>query len=334
MQFLFFIWMFFQWFLLPNPRANIFELTNEQQYKIDVNTTVSYRGIGTATTDLFLGILQSNEYQELISSEFQFESRTQGFGFDGDSCVYYHIELGNRTRKWHRKLVQQSYTIKVHDVHVDFDKIDTIYPYDTSSFLYKNYTASNPPFIETDNVYLQNISDSIWKQSQNVLEYARNCYQYVPKKFQYLNPISGFHTLDNILAKGGGDCGNLSSVYVTLLRMQGIPARHLVGFRSDNTLHVWSDFYLEGYGWIPLDVTYEQSDPEGDYFGHITFKQNGFIIHRGIGHTVSYRNGFIRVPSLQTYAYQDSYSMKTNRKIIIDREVVFEHLTGLENGRE
>ncbi len=143
----------------------------------------------------------------------------------------------------------------------------------------------------------------------------------MPKAFDYLDPISGFHPLETILVKGGGDCGNLFTVFITLLRMKGIPARHIVGFRPDNSLHVWSDFYLENYGWIPVDVTYKQSDPTGDYFGDILFKNNGFILHRGIGNLVFGRSGPVRIPSLQTFSYSDKYSMESSREVRIRREI-------------
>lgn len=313
--------MFLQSFITPVISDDFLQLTNERRFKVNVNTSVSYKGIGDVSVDLFLGILQSNEYQNVQVTNFDVEHELQEFGYAGDSCVYYDIDLGPETRKWRKELVQQSYEISVHDVKINFDLIDSIYAYDQESTLYQSFTASNPPFIDTENSRLQKVADSLWSNSNNALDYARKCYEYVPTSFQYLNPISGFHTLENILAKGGGDCGNLSSVFITLLRMKGIPSRHLVGFRPDNSLHVWADFFLEKYGWIPVDVTYKQSDPEGDYFGNITFKNNGFILHRGIGNVVKRKAGLIRIVALQTYSYSDTYSLESSREAIIRRNV-------------
>lgn len=318
---LFSIWIFLESLFNPIAADQFIQHTNERTFSVEVNTTVSYRGIGTVAVDLFLGILHSNEYQKVESANFQLEFEKQKFGSAGDSCVYYAIELGQNTRKWHKKLVQQSYSVKVHDVKANFDLIDSIYPYNKETESYNYFTASNLPFIDVENTLLLRVADSIWKESEHVLDYARKCYEYVPINYKYLDPISGFHTLDNILAKGGGDCGNLSSIFITLLRMKGIPARHLVGFRPDETLHVWADFYLENYGWVPVDVNYKQSDPSGDYFGNILFENNGFIIHRGIASVAYRKKGAVRIPSLQTYSYSETYSIENSRDVVIRRIV-------------
>ncbi|GAB5417794.1 MAG: hypothetical protein Crog4KO_24570 [Crocinitomicaceae bacterium] len=318
---LFSIWTFLHALFNPLSDDSFVQYSNERVYTIEVNTTVSYRGLGTVAVDLFLGTLQTNEYQKVLSSSIERAYEKQSFGFAGDSCVYYDIDLGPQTRRWRKELVQQSYSVTVHDIHVNFDLIDSIYPYQTNSDTYKAFTSSNLPFIDVENTELLQVSDSIWKESKNVLDYAKKCYIYVPKTYKYLDPISGFHSLDKILAKGGGDCGNLSSIYITLLRMKGIPARHLVGFRPDETLHAWADFYLENYGWVPVDVNYKQSDPEGNYFGNILFENNGFIIHRGIGYVVTRKAGPVRLASLQTVSYSDAYSVESPREVLVDRRV-------------
>ena len=101
----------------------------------------------------------------------------------------------------------------------------------------------------------------------DVLDYARRCYEYTAANYRYLNANTGLHTLSDNLKNGGGDCGNLSAIYLSLLRNKEIPARPVVCIRPDGSFHVWSEFYLEVYGWIPVDVTYKNSDMRGNYFG-------------------------------------------------------------------
>ena len=67
--------------------------------------------------------------------------------------------------------------------------------------------------------------------------------------------------------EGGGECGDFTTLVVNLLRYKGIPSRHNICLGLDGGYHVWADFYLEGYGWIPLDATYKNSNRSGDYFG-------------------------------------------------------------------
>lgn len=75
-----------------------------------------------------------------------------------------------------------------------------------------------------------------------------------------------YSTLSNIsnytLHAGHGDCGEQTLLLMTLLRMNGIPARWQSGaiFADNgyNNIHDWGQLYLAPYGWVPMDVTFGQ----------------------------------------------------------------------------
>lgn len=138
------------------------ELTNEQSFEVKISTSVFYNGIGDVNVDLFLGRLQSNEYQEARPYANQDSSQLQVYGFAEDSCYFYSIKLGKKTDSGKRTNLEQNFEIKAYDVHVNLENVDSIFPYDTASDIYKNFTKSNSPFIETENESLQKIADSIW----------------------------------------------------------------------------------------------------------------------------------------------------------------------------
>jgi len=64
-----------------------------------------------------------------------------------------------------------------------------------------------------------------------------------------------------LLQQPGGKCTDIHSVFVALCRAAGIPAREVFGIRlgkkdvQDITSwqHCWAEFYLPGYGWVPVD---------------------------------------------------------------------------------
>ena len=62
------------------------------------------------------------------------------------------------------------------------------------------------------------------------------------------------------LHAGHGDCGEQTMLLLTLMRMNGIPARWQSGWMfspgDDNDIHDWAQIYLAPYGWVPVDVTY------------------------------------------------------------------------------
>lgn len=72
-----------------------------------------------------------------------------------------------------------------------------------------------------------------------------------------------------------GYCTHFASAGVLLFRLLGVPARYVEGYRLpdglkageatevlDTCAHAWVEIYLEGYGWIPVDVTPGYSDSE------------------------------------------------------------------------
>ena len=72
----------------------------------------------------------------------------------------------------------------------------------------------------------------------------------------------GIGDVEMTLAKKGGKCADISTVFVAVARAAGVPAREVFGLRlgkkggtSDMTKghHCWSEFYLPGYGWVPVD---------------------------------------------------------------------------------
>lgn len=62
------------------------------------------------------------------------------------------------------------------------------------------------------------------------------------------------------LRAGHGDCGEQTMLLMTLMRMNGIPARWQSGWTytdgEHEDIHDWAQIYLAPYGWVPVDVTY------------------------------------------------------------------------------
>lgn len=73
------------------------------------------------------------------------------------------------------------------------------------------------------------------------------------------------------MAKGGGCCTDLHSLFIACARARGIPARLQMGYRLrepnagkevDPGYRCWAEYFLPGYGWVPTDIV-EADDPKG-----------------------------------------------------------------------
>ena len=73
---------------------------------------------------------------------------------------------------------------------------------------------------------------------------------------------------------GVGNCTDYHSYFMSLDRTLGIPARFHMGFSIPSNsggeitgYHCWSDYYIEGEGWSPVDISEADKDPSRqDYF--------------------------------------------------------------------
>jgi hypothetical protein len=79
---------------------------------------------------------------------------------------------------------------------------------------------------------------------------------------------------------------------MSLARSQGLPARFEIGFslptdKSEGPIagyHCWAWFYLDGRGWIPVDISEADKHPQMKdyYFGNLTADRMVFSIGRDL----------------------------------------------------
>lgn len=97
-----------------------------------------------------------------------------------------------------------------------------------------------------------------------VLEKAKAIYDWTCEN-TYRDPKTrgcGAGDVCALLKQPGGKCADIHSVFVALARAAGVPAREAFGIRMgkkdvvDVTTwqHCWAEFYLPGYGWVPVDA--------------------------------------------------------------------------------
>lgn len=129
-------------------------------------------------------------------------------------------------------------------------------------------TSELAPFV-TERAPHVVFTDAMRAYSKRVVGDETNPYRIAQKLFAAVDtiPWAGareYSTISNIgdytLHAGHGDCGEQTLLLITLLRLNGIPARWQSGWIfSDgtyNNIHDWGQLYLAPYGWVPMDVTF------------------------------------------------------------------------------
>jgi transglutaminase-like putative cysteine protease len=109
------------------------------------------------------------------------------------------------------------------------------------------------------------------------LDKARAIYDYVFTTMRYEKTGTGWGRGDVLYACDAkkGNCTDFHSLFIAMARSQGIPARFEIGFPIPEDkhsgeiagYHCWSDFYVDGKGWIPVDISEAWKHPDKrDYF--------------------------------------------------------------------
>ena len=112
---------------------------------------------------------------------------------------------------------------------------------------------------------------------QDPLAKARAIYDYVIATMRYDKSGAGWGNGDAIWACTAkrGNCTDFHSLFIGMMRAAGIPARFEIGFplpadQHDGAIpgyHCWAQFYVEPYGWIPVDASEAWKHPDKkDYF--------------------------------------------------------------------
>lgn len=123
---------------------------------------------------------------------------------------------------------------------------------------------------------IQALADRVVGKDTNPAIRAAKLLRYVADSADHYSkdpskPKCGIGSAGDCMTNAGGCCTDLHSLFITLARAAGIPARLQMGYRLnpknegkdyDPGYRCWVEYFLPGYGWISADVV-EADAPEG-----------------------------------------------------------------------
>jgi transglutaminase-like putative cysteine protease len=123
---------------------------------------------------------------------------------------------------------------------------------------------------------------------------GRMLYDLVNSHMRYSKEGAGWGLGDVVWActSGYGNCSDFHSLFISLSRSQGVPAKFEIGFplppeRGKGEIagyHCWAWFKPRGYDWTPVDISEANKNPQlrEYYFGNLTENRVTFSVGRDL----------------------------------------------------
>jgi len=136
-------------------------------------------------------------------------------------------------------------------------------------------------FLEPDRLVpidgrIKELADENARGKRGTVDQAQALYNYVFQTVRYDKSGTGWGRGDSLWVCDAkhGNCTDFHSLFISLARAEGIPARFEIGFPvptgTEGTIpgyHCWAEFYVKGWGWVPVDISEASKDPgKHDYF--------------------------------------------------------------------
>jgi len=136
-----------------------------------------------------------------------------------------------------------------------------------------NQYIKNEKFLE-QTAQIKRLTDKITENDELVLDKIKSIFNFISQNFKYCYPVKKRGVKNLNLNDLKGDCGEYSSLFVTMCRILKIPAKNNTGFVISPKYkkiveHGWASIYLKSYGWIDFDAQYATAEKNGakKYFG-------------------------------------------------------------------
>ena len=244
------------------------ELSYPVNVKITYENTITNNGPSTLTATTYFAVPPSLPNQEIKEITFSPDSFIMVIDNWGQQIAYYtrNIDVG--------KTSTVSYTVEATlyymRYNIDPDEVTGEIPKD----ILDRYTTDEEMYKINDPVIMGAVEEAVGDE-ENLYWKAWKIHDYIKSHLYYKND----HRWDDaptVLSQGHGSCTEYTWLFIAMCRAAGIPARYVGGTHYgghgqvpyyDTAGHRWAQIYLPNYGWIPVDVTFDDSGGGHTYFG-------------------------------------------------------------------
>ena len=250
-----------------NAQDSKYILGSSNQYTLSKTFVIKNVGNNNATdlkVNIFIG--KENEFPYQKDIEVNYDPKPNNITTDkfGNKIANYHFDTLLTGRDFKIEITRK---LIASDIESEVDLFNLPQAQgDLSKFqLYLNSEDK----IESNN-------SLIISKAKKLTEGLSDDYNKAKAIFEFVNTYITYDTSESYRNKGAlsafttrrGVCEEYATLFAALCRASGIPARVVTGYRFEKDLlskeqwkdietngHAWAEFYLEGYGWLPVEAT-------------------------------------------------------------------------------
>lgn len=204
---------------------------------------------------LFLYVARQQDYPNQLQVEYiEIEpppDKVMSRDIDGNIIEFW--DLSDKIEEGKDIIITRHFKFKAFETAFKINP-EKVGKYNTDDPIYRYYTRTQE-FIELTPEVIKLANEIVGIEKNPYLQ-ARAIYTWCVDNITYVYPPN--RGIRYSLPRRTGDCGEYSLIFVALCRAVGIPARVVNGHwccKAKQNYHVWAEFYLPNYGWIPADPT-------------------------------------------------------------------------------
>ncbi len=262
---------------------------NFRSYVVGINSDVSeLQAQEHATLTLFMPYPTTSLSQrsvEVLSSEPEPQLSYEN--------IFVH-QISQSTNGRQKLDFSHTFAVDVYEINTSIN-INSIRPYFAETLVYYNdFLIANAIVPSDDENLIELVTDIVGRET-NAWRKAKLLYDWMIDEVRIVQSLrSADSPILEALEDNRADAYEMAVLYTAFLRAAGIPAVTNSGILVDANVetknHWWTEFYVEDFGWVPVDTALaagleyepfeERENPEEFYFGNLDAQH--IVFSRGL----------------------------------------------------
>lgn len=215
------------------------------QYGVTVSNVIADK---VNSIQIWTPVIQSSLSQRNVESVFEPEPMWENY----KGLNRYNLE---NLEPWNEYVLNQTHWFERYAIETDINSSSIDSVYDKDRRLVSFYTKEDN-LVPSESKTISDIVRSIVGNEKNPYLKAQKLYKYVIRRLDYVE-LTVSDNLIKSLDNRKADAYEYAVIFTALARNAGVPSRPVAGFlvygNKQTKNHWWSEIYINGIGWIPVD---------------------------------------------------------------------------------